>query len=132
MHDPWFKQKPPYFADQCSFYTLIHPDLKKKKKKSGEFYSVLRRSQDGDLCQEARDGGRVRGAGSGLQATKCCVYLSHSVINHPEIWPRHLFREGEVAHTVSHYKLNIIEFRAGDHTSPWRNNSPKFLPRADF
>lgn len=33
MHDPWFKQKPPYFADQCSFYTLIHPDLKKKKKK---------------------------------------------------------------------------------------------------
>lgn len=126
MYDPWFQHKLPDFSGLCSCYTPTYTE-----KKSGDFQSVIRIIQEGDLGQEAREGNRIRLVCSGLQSTKCCVYLSHSVINHPEIWPKHLFRL-EVAHTVSHYKLNITEFRAGNHTSPWRNNSPKFLLRTDF
>ena len=81
--------------------------------------------KEGGLGQETRDGSSFRLLSSVLQATKRCVYLSYSVISHPEIRLKYLLRL-EVAYTASHYKSNITEFRTGNPI-----NSPRFQPRAD-
>lgn len=82
------------------------------------------------MGQEAREGNRSDWFVL-VFSLQSVVFTFHTVINYPEICPKHLFRL-EVAHTVSHYMLNITELRAGNYTSPWRNNSPKFLLRTDL